>query len=327
MALTSRALAFVSRWFDEDTVHRTFEPLIADWQREWQDATPARRPGISIRACLAFLCAVIISTPKIALTSAPPAVTNQIAIRMVKFMAVTTVILMIPPTREIGSAVMRGSSWATYSLILFAVPSALTLAFPFAMTGAVDVLRRREPMPAHVERAALLKLCAVAIAFMVVFSGWVVPAASTAARRSINPPGMQEPLRTMGDLNTYELLVDPDRANVFAPRNAFPFSSQSATLTRELNQRAAIVALPLVLIWMRWRSLSRRRKALPALLATVTAIVTLFTVGRLGSTLEREWQLWAGISAWIPIVVFMAWGPIAACGRRFLSDDGQVKVA
>ena len=35
MRLTTRALAFASRWFDEATVHRTFEPLIADWQREW----------------------------------------------------------------------------------------------------------------------------------------------------------------------------------------------------------------------------------------------------------------------------------------------------
>jgi hypothetical protein len=160
---------------------------------------------------------------------------------------------------------------------------------------------------------------------MFVVSGWVVPAASTAARRSINPPGMQEPLRTMGDLNTYELLTDPNRANVFAPRNQFPFSSRSATLNRELNQRTAILALPVVLLWLRWRTLSRRQKPLPALLATMTAIVTLFTVGRLGATIEREWQLWAGISAWFPILVFMAWGLIAAYGRRFLPDDGHAK--
>ena len=310
MALTSRALAFVSRWFDEDTVHRTFEPLIADWQREWQDATPARRPGISIRACLAFLCAVIISTPKIALTSAPPAVTNQIAIRMVKFMAVTTVILMIPPTREIGSAVMRGSSWATYSLILFSIPSALTIAFPFAMAGAVDVLRRRQPMAAHVEHAAVLKLGALAIAFMFIFTGWVVPAASTAARRSINPAGMQEPLRAMRDLTTYELVLDPDRATIFAPSDSFPFSSQSATLQRELSQRAAMVTLPIVLLWLRWRTLNRRRRPLPELIATTIAIATLFTVGYLGVTLEREWQLPAGSAVWLPIVTFVLWGAV-----------------
>ena len=43
MAITNRALAFVSRWFDEGTVRRVFEPLIADWQRQWLDAPSSRR--------------------------------------------------------------------------------------------------------------------------------------------------------------------------------------------------------------------------------------------------------------------------------------------
>jgi hypothetical protein len=44
MPLTHRALEFASRWFDESTVRSTFEPLTADWQREWQDAPPSRLP-------------------------------------------------------------------------------------------------------------------------------------------------------------------------------------------------------------------------------------------------------------------------------------------
>src|SRR5262249_31946709 len=43
MAATTRAIALASRWFDEQTYRRTFEPLIADWQREWQDAPPRLR--------------------------------------------------------------------------------------------------------------------------------------------------------------------------------------------------------------------------------------------------------------------------------------------
>ena len=38
MRLTNSVLAFASRWFDEATVRGTFEPLIADWQHEWQHA-------------------------------------------------------------------------------------------------------------------------------------------------------------------------------------------------------------------------------------------------------------------------------------------------
>jgi hypothetical protein len=54
MAITTRALAFASRWFDEATVRRTFEPLIADWQREWQDASPSRRARVSLRGLAAL---------------------------------------------------------------------------------------------------------------------------------------------------------------------------------------------------------------------------------------------------------------------------------
>ena len=72
MALTNRALAFVSRWFDAATVRRTFEPLIADWQREWQDAPPAQRWLVSLRGMRAFVLAVMVSSPQIILTSAPP---------------------------------------------------------------------------------------------------------------------------------------------------------------------------------------------------------------------------------------------------------------
>jgi hypothetical protein len=37
MTLANRALAFASRWFDRATVRSTFEPLVADWQRELTD--------------------------------------------------------------------------------------------------------------------------------------------------------------------------------------------------------------------------------------------------------------------------------------------------
>jgi hypothetical protein len=85
MPLTNRALAFASRWFDAATVRGTFEPLIADWQREWQDAMPSRRAWTSARGLVAFICAVIVSGPRIALTPAPTSVTDRVAITMTRF--------------------------------------------------------------------------------------------------------------------------------------------------------------------------------------------------------------------------------------------------
>lgn len=321
MAITNRALAFAMRWFDEATVRRTFEPLIADWQREWLDAPPKRRAWITLRATLAFICAVVVSSPQIALTPTPPDVTNRIAVRMVKFIAIATAVLMIPPVIEIGGSMLRGASWVRSSLFLFAVPSAMMLAFPFAMTGAVDSLRRHQTLPGHVERAALLKLGAFAVMFMLVYGGWVVPAASRAARIAMNPPGMGKPLRMMPDLTTYELVFDSARASVFEPGSYL--ASRSQSLQRELNQRAAFMALPIVLLWLRWSALNRPRKRwlapLPEFAATAIAIATLFAFSYLGALPEREWR-WSGSGAWLPIAAFAAWGFLSASARRFLPD-------
>ena len=320
MALTNRALAFATRWFDDATVRRVFEPLIADWQREWLDAPSRRRAWITARASLAFICAVIVSSPRIALTPMPPAATRRIAVRMLKFIAIATAVLMIPPVIEIGSWAMRGASWVRGSLLLLAVPSAMMLAFPFAMAGAVDSLRR-QTLPGHVERAAVLKLGAFAVMFMLVYGGWVVPAASQAARIGMNPAGMGEPLRMMRDLTTYELVFDPARASVFEPGTYM--ASRSRSLKQELNQRAVFMALPIVLLWLRWRTLSQPRKRwlvpLPEIAATAIAIATLFAFSYVGATVEREWR-WSGGGAWLPIAAFAAWGFLSAYGRRFLPD-------
>ena len=96
MAITTRALAFASRWFDEATVRRTFEPLIADWQREWQDASRSRRARVSMRGLAAFLCAAIVSSPSCCRTHAPSAVTNRVAVRMTRFIALASILLMLP---------------------------------------------------------------------------------------------------------------------------------------------------------------------------------------------------------------------------------------
>ncbi len=41
-------LRFARAWFDEGTVTRVFEPLVADWQREWIDTSGAKRIMIAV---------------------------------------------------------------------------------------------------------------------------------------------------------------------------------------------------------------------------------------------------------------------------------------
>jgi hypothetical protein len=310
----TRLLGITAWLFGADMKQRIFEPLIADWQREFQNASPLRRIGVLLRGLAAFVCAVIVSSPRILMTPPPPGVADQIATRVVRFMALATVLFMIPPVTEIGLWWARGASWTRASLFLFAVPMAMTLAFPFAMTGAVDALRRRDPMPAHVARASVLKLGALAIVVMLIYTGWVVPAASQAARNAMNPAGMSEPLRSMRELSTYELLIAPERASVFAPGTYL--ASQSVSLHRELNQRFALVALPIALIWLRWRA----RQPLPALAATAIAVAALFVASYGGARLERDWALWAGSSSWFGVAVFVVWGLVARYGRPLTSN-------
>src|SRR6185503_17803588 len=140
---TSRALAFASRWFDEATVRRVFEPLIADWQRQWAEAPSSRRALVGWYGLTAFACAVIVSSPRIALTPSPDGLTNEIARRVTMFTAIATAVLMIPVFIELTSWWMKDASWIRGSLYLLALPSAITMAFPFAMTGAVDVIQRK----------------------------------------------------------------------------------------------------------------------------------------------------------------------------------------
>ena len=319
MAITSRALAFASRWFDGATVRRVFEPLIADWQRQWLEAPTPRRGLIALYGFTAFACAVMISIPRIAQTPSPDGLTNAIARRITIFTAAATAVLMIPAFIELTSLWMRDASWIRGSLYVLAVPSAIAMTFPFAMTGAVDVIQRREMLP-HVGRAVLLKLGAIAFLFMVAYSGWVVPASAQAARRAMNPDGMGAPLLRVHDLTTSQLVFDPDRATVFAQGTYS--ASRSASIQSELNKRIVLIALPLVLLWMRWRAFSSPRsrwiKPLPWIAATLIAFAAFIGLFFLGFRLEKEYHLAPGIGNWLPIAACALWVIVTRYSRPIL---------
>jgi hypothetical protein len=205
-------------------------------------------------------------------------------------------------------------------VFLFTLPPALALAFPLAMMGGVDAIRRHSSLPGHVARAAALKLGGLAAVFMLLYGGWVIPAASQASRHVMNPQGMTAPLRGMQELTTSELLFDPAQATVFAPGTYL--ASRATSIQRELNKRAAMIALPLVLLWLRWRAYHQPRNRwylpLPTWLAIPIAILALSAATTSGAWLEREWELWAGSRSWLPIIVFTLWGMVTSYGRRWL---------
>jgi cytochrome bd-type quinol oxidase subunit 2 len=310
MAITSRALAFASRWFDEATVRRTFEPLIADWQREWQDAPPSRRARVSLHGAAAFVCAVMVSMPQLARTAAPARVTNLVAIRMTRFIAVASALLLIPPLQQLPA------TGSTAAMLFFLLPSVITFVFPFSMVGAADAIRRHERLAPHVERATAAKLALIALLFMIVFGGWVVPAANRAYRIAGSPHGGQAP--GVRELTTFELVTDPARAAAHEP---FTGGADRATRVQgELNNRAALAVMPVLILWLRWRAIEgtsgRWWSPLPVSLATTLVIVVFGVSFFYGWQLERQLKLITGTGYWLPVMSFVVWGATADYFRR-----------
>jgi hypothetical protein len=300
MAITNRALAFASRWFDQATVHRIFEPLIADWQREWQEASPTGRARVSLRGLAAFLSAVIVSSPQIARTTAPSSITNHVATRIARFTFPAAALLIMPLVTNIEA------SWLSGIRVLLIVPQALVLAFPFAMVGAVDAIRGHGALPPHVERALVTKLAMIAVALMVFFHGWVVPAANQAWRANMAPAGMSAPARGVRELTTMELINDPSRAHASETTNA---GGRAAVIRRELNNRANLALLPALLLWLRWGMLNRPRRRwyspLPSWLLNPILIGAFLVLNVIGVNSG------AAVGVWLPTLVFIAVGLIS----------------
>ena len=313
MAITTRALAFASRWFDAATVHRTFEPLIADWQREWQDASPGRRTGAGVRGLTAFICAVIVSSPSVLLTRAPKSVTDRVAIRMTRFIALASLLIVGPLLMQLADDGRR------FMLVLAMLPSAITTAFPFSMIGATDAVRRSEPLAPHVERALVAKLAILSLVFMITFGGFVVPAGNQAFR-VIQTEGGAPPVRAVRELTTWQLVTDPTMA---APQEAYTGGADRAIrIQRELNNRAMLALVPILLLWARWRAigtgLGKWWSPLPAPLATVIVVAIFFSTYFWGFLLERQWDLPPGTGHWLPIIAFAVLASTSALRQRGL---------
>jgi hypothetical protein len=319
MAITSRALAFVSRWFDPATVSRVFDPMIADWQRELLDTPPSRRVRVGVRGLSAFICAVLVSSPAVLMTRAPKSVTDRVAVRMTRFIALATFFIVTPMA-------MRLTQDGRYGMLLLAfLPSAITTVFPLSLIGAADAIRRSEPLAPNIERALALKLAGVSVLFMIVFGGFVVPAANQAFRVVQTEAGAPL-MRNVRELTTWQLITDPTMA---APQEPYTGGAARATrIQRELNNRATLALIPVVLLWVRWRAIDIGRgkcwSPLPAPLATTIVVAAFLLTSFYGFFLERDLGLAAGTGHWLPIAAFAVWALTAAFRRRVMPPLDEV---
>jgi hypothetical protein len=319
MAITSSALAFAARWFDPATVSRVFDPLIADWERELLDTAPSRRVRVGVRGLGAFICAVLVSSPLLLRTHAPSAVTSRVAVRMTRFVALAALFIVAPMA-------MRLTEDGRYGMLLLAfLPSAITTVFPLSLIGAADAIRRSEPLAPNIERALALKLAGLSVVFMIVFAGFVVPAANQAFR-VVQTEGGAPVIRSVRELTTWQLITDPTMA---APQEPYTGGADRATrIQRELNNRATLALIPVLLLWIRWRAIDAGRgkwwSPLPAPLTTAVVIAAFLVTSFYGFFLERDFGLAAGTGHWLPIAAFSCWALTTSLRRRVMPPLDQI---
>jgi hypothetical protein len=309
MAPGTRALAFASRWFQPALVHRTFEPLIADWQREWYQSAPSRRTWVSVRAWTAFLCSVAISSPSVIAMPTPRPIWLRVTRRIALFCLVVGGALCVPMLGSFGGRAMDARLWMT--LLLMVGPTAMMIVFPFAMIIAVDAIGRRGDVPPHVERAAVLKLGLYAMCAMLIAGSFVAPRANRAWTVWSTPAGWNVPQARFQQMSTFELLTHPDRTTAIL---AMPQYTRAGEIRRELLQRVVASVMPAIFVWLRWSSLSqrhRRRFWPPRTWAmTAAAVAAYFGTLYLAVILEIESGLMPGTGFMLPLVVFSIWAAI-----------------
>ena len=261
----TRALAFASRWFDPHSVVTVFEPLIADWQREWIVSPPSRRPAVWISGAFALTVSIVAATPKALLAPWPaPGVLRRILTRVALWTFGLSMLLMIPFVNDFGRKLDAGTS--AY-LMLLLLPSTIVLALPFASSTIVDVIRSA-PQATREERLAALRCGIAFLIVMVMLNGWVFPAANqqyrfTAGRAArttmIRGPG--GPTRGLRDLSVIELARDQSLRPQLWPEDQQSWRRAGAEVVlTELSSRLSLVVLPLVLMWARWQALRRPRR-------------------------------------------------------------------
>lgn len=312
----SRALGFASRWFDPAIVHRTFEPLVADWQREWLDAPPSRRWFIRLRGFGGLAVAMLVSSPAIIRTPVPPSVAMRVGARITIVVTAVSALIVVPALISPSSPEARGMS------VFLLLPSAIALAFPFSMMSAVDAIRKHE-RSSQIERAAIIKLAALALGFMIAFGGWVVPAANQAWRETTLQQDLvnrgaptklarSKPARGLRELTTYELLASAELTTAKEP-GTYAFS-RARSVWIEINNRATLAVLPVFLLWRRWRTLDlprgqwlSPRHSVPA---TIVAIVAFVSLRGFFNSIEHAWSLPAGSGAWVELACLAMIGMI-----------------
>jgi hypothetical protein len=248
----SRLLEFTSQWFDDRTVAGVFQPLVADLQHEWSAAAPGRRRWIALQGRVAFVVAFIATYPRVLRTPTPSWLVRRVLMRIAVFCAIVSVLSIVPVLRQFGTQLDGASLAVIATIVLLPLVALLTNLLPFAMTAGIDPIRGDDSLPPDVMRGTATKLLIATTLWMVIGTGWIVPASDQVWRTAVmaaagGSASGYVPPRGVRELSTPELLFHPERA--FVQRQTHV---EAASL--ELWRRVSLILLPLALACLRWHA-------------------------------------------------------------------------
>ena len=261
----SRVFDIAARWFDPATVASVFEPLVADWQREWRDATGFARFGVRIRGGSALFLSIIAASPNVLFAPWPVSTLRRVMTRVTIWTTVVTALTLAPFVIDLP----RVNVGVFLYLLVLLLPQAMAIAFPFAITTIVDLIRTAS-QPTREERIAAVRFAIAACALMLILCGWLFPAANqryrVASFRAVSvaasgPARNFGPARGLRELSIVELFQD-DRLRRQGHPSGDPIydawiasRAGAETVLREISSRLWLSLLPIALMWMRWRAL------------------------------------------------------------------------
>lgn len=288
----TRLLGFARLIVEPDTVTRVLEPLVADAQREWLVADTRWR-----RVLVRVVCGAALGWSAahcFALESTPSDVRRRAWATVFTFTLLGTLVLAMP------------LAWVPPDLMVYWLPSTLMVAVPFAVLPLAMLLGTN--LDRIASRRYLIRFTVVAALLVFVFNGWVTPYANQrfrehAVRRAAEEAGnlteYRPPARGIRELTTTELF--------FIHLSPMRHVASPTKLREELQSRATLPLLPVVLAVMGW-SLTRESSAAgPARLLAwwVFACATFALTRSLGMTLERSWSVPREAAIWLPLVMWL----------------------
>ena len=290
-----RLHALAAQVFDADTMEHLIDPVLADLQTEYLDASRAghvwRRRWVRLAGYFAFI---------------------QVAVRPARVflavMFVVTMLMIVPP--------YIGLAHGLTARLLYLLPQALVVAIPIALTIALAWSRPARWSGQWLRTVVAAGVMCSALSFVTL--AWWTPSANQAFRVSMAReagvcPGdcIGSSVRGLPELTIGELrrqvnwtrTVHAEWRELFFTyymRWAFPFASLS---------------LVLLMLALHRRGVARRWLVL-AVLPIIFGYYVLMNVGRAYGIAGDVGELAAAAAAWMPNVIVMAAATMFASGTR-----------